>query len=144
MLQKVTLIGNLGNDPELKYTPTGVPVCTISVATNRQWKNQDGTDVKETVWFRCKAWRQTAETINQYLTKGRQVYIEGRLTPDTETGGPRIWTGQDGKPRASFEVTIDNIKFLGGGRGTAEAGGDTAYTQQEPPPPSVHENEIPF
>jgi single-strand DNA-binding protein len=143
MYQKVILIGNLGRDPEMRYTPDGTQVCTLSVATNRKWKNQDGSDGEETIWFRCTAWRQTAETINQYLTKGRQVYIEGRLTPDKETGGPRVWTGQDGKPRASYEVTIENIRFLGG-RGAAEAGGDTAYTQQEPPPPGMHENEIPF
>jgi single-strand DNA-binding protein len=143
MYQKVTIIGNLGRDPEMRYTPSGVPVVDLSVATNRRWKNQDGSDAEETVWFRCTAWRQLAEMVNQYAQKGKQVYIEGRLVPDKETGGPRTYTKKDGTPGAQYEVNIDVFRLLGG-RGAAEAGGDTAYTQQEPPPPSVHENEIPF
>jgi single-strand DNA-binding protein len=118
MYHKVIIIGNLGNDPELRYSPTGEPVVNFSVAANRRWTNQNGSPGEETVWFRCTAWRKLAETINQYLSKGRQVYIEGRLTPDRNTGGPRVWVGSDGQARASYEVTVETVKFLGG-RGEA-------------------------
>jgi single-strand DNA-binding protein len=127
MYHKVTIIGNLGHDPELKYTPQGDAVVNFSVATNRRWTNNDGSQGEETVWFRCVAWRKLAEVINQYLAKGRQVYIEGRLQPDKATGGPRVWTDKDGNSRASFEVTVETIKFLGSpgernGAGNGEAG----------------------
>jgi single-strand DNA-binding protein len=111
------------------------------VATNRRWNNADGSQGEETVWFRVTAWRQLAELCNQYLTKGRPVLVEGRMTVDRETGGPRIWTGNDGKPRASFEITATTVKFLGG-RG--EGGGDTSVSYQESPPPEMGEDEIPF
>lgn len=120
MYHKVIIIGNLGSDPELRYTPTGDPVVTFSVAANRRWTNQDGSPGEETVWFRCTAWRRLAETINQYLSKGRQVYVEGRLTPDKNTGGPRVWVGQNGQARASYEVTVETVKFLGGRGETIE------------------------
>jgi single-strand DNA-binding protein len=140
MYHKVTIIGNLGRDPELKYTPNGDPVVKFSVATNRKWTNQDGRQGEETVWFRCTAWRKLAETINQYLSKGRQVYIEGRLMPDKATGGPQVFTKSDGTPGASYEVQVDTVKFLGGRPGEA---GESQGVHQEPPP-GTHENEIPF
>jgi single-strand DNA-binding protein len=114
MYQKVIIVGNLGRDPEMRYTQDGTPVTSFSVATNRQWTNADGSRGEETVWFRVSAWRRLAETCNQYLEKGRQVLIEGRLQPDRDTGGPRVWTGNDGVPRASFEITAYTVKFLGG------------------------------
>jgi single-strand DNA-binding protein len=137
MYQKVIIVGNLGRDPEMRYTPEGTPVTNMSVATNRRWTNQDGSAGEETVWFRVSAWRRLAETCNEYLSKGRQVLVEGQLIPDREgnTGGPRIWTGQDGQPRASFEVHAQTVKFLGR-RGEGD-GGDTA-----PAPES--DEEIPF
>ena len=139
MYHKIIIAGNLGNDPEMRYTPDGTPVTNLSVPTNRRWNSTDGTQNEETVWFRVTAWRQLAETCNQYLSKGRQVLVEGRLRPD-ENGGPRIWTGNDGQPRASFEVTALTVKFLGG-RGE---GVDSTVSSQEPPPPERGEEEIPF
>lgn len=135
MYQKVVIVGNLGRDPEMRYTPQGTPVTNFSVATNRRWTNADGSPGEETVWFRVTAWRRLAETCNQYLNKGRQVLVEGRLRPDPETGGPRIWTGQDGVARASFEITALNVKFLGR-RDEGVAMG--------PEEEAIEEEEIPF
>jgi single-strand DNA-binding protein len=140
MYHKVIIVGNLGRDPEMRYTPDGTAVTNFSVASNRRWSSQDGTQSEETTWFRVTAWRQLAELCNQYLTKGRQVLVEGRLTPDRESGGPRVWTGNDGQPRASFEVTAITVRFLGG-RGE---GGDPSLSYQEPPPAELGEDEIPF
>ncbi|UCC86609.1 MAG: single-stranded DNA-binding protein [Anaerolineales bacterium] len=140
MYHKVIIVGNLGRDPEMRYTPDGTPVTNFSVATNRKWNNPDGSQGEETVWFRVTAWRQLAELCNQYLSKGRQVFIEGRMTPDRDTGGPRVWTSNDGQPRASFEVTAATVKFLGG-RGE---GVDASDSYQEAPPPDMGEDEIPF
>jgi len=139
MYQKLLLAGNLGGDPEMRYTPSGQPVTNFSVATNRKWTNTDGSKGEETVWFRVTAWGKLAETCNQYLAKGRSVLIEGRLTPDKATGGPRIWTGNDGQPRASFEVTADTVKFLGGPR----EGGDQASAPESAPAETGSED-IPF
>jgi single-strand DNA-binding protein len=141
MYHKIVIVGNLGRDPEMRYTPDGTPVTNFSVATNRRWNNPDGTQNEETVWFRVTAWRQLAELCNQYLSKGRQVLVEGRMNPDRETGGPRVWTGNDGLPRASFEVTALTVRFLGG-RGEGEV--DASVSLQEPPPPEMGEDEIPF
>jgi single-strand DNA-binding protein len=139
MYHKILIAGNLGNDPEMRYTPDGTPVTNFSVATNYRRKRPDGTQIDETTWFRVTAWRQLAEMCNQYLSKGRQVLVEGRLKPD-ENGGPRIWTGNDGQPRASYEVTALTVRFLGG-RGE---GVDSSTSFQEPPPPELGEDEIPF
>lgn len=114
MFQKLTLIGHLGSDPDLRYTSQGTPVCTFSVATNRRWTNNDGTQGEETVWWRVSAWGRLGETCHQYLSKGRMVFIEGEIVPDPQTGGPRLWTGKDGQVRASFEVRARTVKFLGG------------------------------
>ena len=111
MYQSVTILGNLGKDPEMKYTPSGQAITNFSVATNRKYV-KDGAQVEEVVWFRVSAWGKLAETCNQYLTKGRTVLVTGRLTAD-ENGGPRIWTGSDGTPKASFELTALEVKFIG-------------------------------
>jgi len=140
MYHKIIIAGNLGRDPEMRYTPDGTPVTDFSVATNRRWTNADGSQGEETVWFRVTAWRKLAELCNQYLSKGRAVLVEGRLNADKETGGPRVWTGNDGKARASFEITALTVRFLGGPRG--EAAADVAVS--EVPPPEMGENEIPF
>jgi len=126
MYSKIILVGNLGGDPQLKFTADGVPVTTFSMATNRKWKNVDGTPGEETSWFRITVWRGQAEPCAQYLSKGRQVLVEGRLTPDPETGGPKIWTGKDGNPRTSYEVTAQTVKFLGGKSDAAPAPVKTA------------------
>ena len=85
--QKVIIVGNLGRDPEMRYTPDGTPVTSFNVATNRRWTNTDGLQGEETVRFRAPAWRKSAETAVQYLTQGRQVMVVRRITPDKATGG---------------------------------------------------------
>ena len=112
MFQTIILAGNLGRDPEMRYTPSGAAVTSFSVATNRQWTNNNGETVKETIWFRISVWGKMAEVCNQYLKKGSKVLVEGRLTADSATGGPRIWNGQDGAARASFEVSAQTVRFL--------------------------------
>jgi len=111
MYHKVLVVGYLGSDPEMRYTPQGTPVTNFRMATTRKWNDAEGNLREETVWFRVTAWGKLAETVTQYLTKGRPALVEGTLMPD-ETGGPRIWTGQDGKPRASFEVRAQTVRFL--------------------------------
>jgi len=133
------IVGNLGSDPEMRYTPSGVPVTRFSVATNRRWTDGEGNPQEETTWFRVSAWSGLAETCNQYLSKGRQVLVEGRLVPDRETGGPRVWTGNDGVARASYELRARTVRFLGG-----------RVEREEPVPPEMPEEpseegeEIPF
>ena len=112
MYQKIVIVGNLGSDPEMRYTPAGQAVTNFSVATNRTY-NKDGQQVKETVWFRVSAWGKQAETCNQFLSKGRQVLVEGRLTSDPTTGRPRIW-GDNDNPKADYEITAATVQFLGG------------------------------
>jgi single-strand DNA-binding protein len=112
MYHTIIIVGNLGRDPEMRYTPSGQAVTNFSVATNRQYTGSDGSPVKETIWFRISTWGKQAETCNQYLKKGSKVLVEGRLNPDTETGGPRIWTRQDGTPAASYEITANMVRFL--------------------------------
>lgn len=111
MYQTTILIGNLGKEPEMRYTPSGQPVTTLSVATNRSHSNGSGQQVKETTWFRVTVWGKQAETCNQFLHKGSKVLVEGRLTPDPETGGPHVWEN-NGKHGASYEVTASTVRFL--------------------------------
>ena len=112
MFSKIIIVGNVGKDPEMRYTPSGKAVTSFSVATNRQYTNNNGETIKETTWFRISAWGKQAETCNQYLKKGSKVLVEGRLTADPATGGPRIWKSQDGSPRASFEINAGTVRFL--------------------------------
>jgi single-strand DNA-binding protein len=126
MYQKLVIVGRLGRDPEMRYMPDGTAVTSFSVATDRRWNDKaTGQPVQETTWFRVSVWGRQAETANQYLSKGRMVLVEGHLKPDPQSGGPRLWTGQDGSTRASFEVQADTIKFLGGREdgGGAPSGG---------------------
>jgi len=90
MYHTIIIVGNLGRDPEVRYTPSGQPVTSFSVATNRQYTNNAGETIKETLWFRVSAWGKTAEVCNQYLKKGSKVLVEGCLMADPATGGPRI------------------------------------------------------
>lgn len=113
MYQKIIIVGNLGKDPDLRYTPGGQAVCNFPVATNRRYTASSGEKVDETIWFRVSAWGQQAETCNQYLRKGRKVLVEGRLQAD-ENGGPRIWTTDAGEARASFEISAVTVQFLSG------------------------------
>lgn len=122
--QQLIVVGNLGRDPEGRFTPAGQPVTTFSVATTRNWSNAQGEKQEETTWFRVTTWGKQAETCNQYLKKGSKVLVTGRLTPD-KNGNPRIWSKTDGTPGASFEVTADTVKFLssnGGGNSQADGG----------------------
>lgn len=112
MYHTIIVVGNLGRDPEMRYTQGGSAVTNFSVATNRQYTASDGTQVKETIWFRISTWGKQAEICNQYLKKGSKVLIEGRLVPDAATGGPRIWNRQDGTSAASFEVNASTVRFL--------------------------------
>ena len=112
MYHTIIIVGNLGRDPEMRYTPSGQAVTNFSVAANRQYTGSDGVPVKETIWFRVSTWGKTAEVCNQYLKKGQKVLIEGRLVPDAATGGPRTWNRQDGTPAAQFEVSANTVRFL--------------------------------
>jgi single-strand DNA-binding protein len=113
MYQKIYLAGNLGQDPDLRYTPNGTPVSRFSVATNEQWTDQDGQLQQRTTWWRVNVWGKQAETTSEFLSKGSQVFIEGRMDPEPETGGPRVWTGRDGQSRASFEIVAQRVRFIG-------------------------------
>ena len=141
MYQKITIIGNLGRDPEMRYMPDGTAVTSFSVATSRRWTDgRTGQQQDETAWFRVSVWRKQAETANQYLSKGKRVLVEGRLKVDAQTGGPAIFTRQDGTVGASFEIIAENILFLtpkGESGGDYEAGGSSSSAAHE-------EDEIPF
>jgi single-strand DNA-binding protein len=119
MYQKIFLAGNLGRDPELRYTPNGTAVTSFSIATNEQWTDPDGQQQRRTTWWRVKVWGPQAESANEYLHKGSQVFIEGRMDPDPETGGPRLWTGSDGRTRATFEIVAQRVNFVGRRGGAA-------------------------
>ena len=106
------IVGNLGSDPEMRYTPNGQAVTNFSLAANRQYTDSGGQLVKETTWFRVTAWGKTAENCNQYLQKGSKVLVEGRLNSDPETGGPRVFNRQDGSAGAAYEVTAGTVRFL--------------------------------
>jgi single-strand DNA-binding protein len=117
----VILVGNLGRDPEMRYTPSGQAVTNFSVAVNDNYTNSSGEKVERTIWVRVSTWGKQAENCNQYLKKGRKVLVEGRLVPDPSTGGPRVWNRQDGTPSASFEVSASIVRFLSS-RGEDDSG----------------------
>ena len=122
-INKVILIGNLGRDPEVRYTPNGNAICNISVATTRNWKDKtSGDKVEETEWHRVVFYDRLAEIAGEYLKKGRPVYVEGRLKT-------RKWQDKDGKDVYTTEVIADNMQLLGGreGMGGGDAGGDPGY-----------------
>jgi single-strand DNA-binding protein len=141
--QKIIITGNLGRDPEMRYTPSGQAVTSFSVAVNETYTNNNGEKVKKTVWFRVSAWGKQAEICNQYLKKGSMVLVDGRMNADPNTGGPKVWTKQDGTAGASFEVTANTVRFLssrneGGEGGPVAGGGDMGMAEL----PS--EDDIPF
>jgi len=105
-LNKVILIGNLGSDPEMRYTPSGNPVTSFRMATSRRYTDSNGERKEETEWFRVVVFGKQAESCNQFVTKGKQVYVEGRLRT-------RNWEGQDGQKRVSVEVIANRVLFLG-------------------------------
>jgi single-strand DNA-binding protein len=135
MYHTIIIAGNLGRDPEMRYTPSGQAVTNFSLASNRTYTGKDGQRVKETIWFRITVWGKQAESTNNYLQKGAKVLVEGRLNPD-ENGSPRIWNRQDGTPAASFEVTASTVRFL-----DSRGGGETSGA---PGAMMDNEDEIPF
>ncbi len=122
MYQQITIVGYLGNDPEMRFTTSGQAVTSFSVATSNSYTNNAGQKVDETTWFRVSVWGAQAESCKQYLSKGRPVLVVGRLRPDPQSGGPRTFTRNDGTIGASYEVTAQNVRFLpsGGGAGAFE------------------------
>lgn len=120
MLNKVMLIGNLGRDPDMSYTPAGKAVTKFSLAVSRRFKGADGERQESTQWFNVVAWEKLAETCNSYLTKGSKVYIEGRI-------GSREYTDKDGVKRTAWEVTATEMEMLtpkGAGASVAEGEAD--------------------
>ena len=138
MFHQITIVGYLGRDPEMRFTPSGQAVTSFSVATSRSYTNNAGQKIDETTWFRVSVWGAQAESCNQYLSKGRPVLVIGQLRPDPDTGGPRVYTRNDGSTGASFEVTARTVRFLpSGGTGSYQQDmGDEAGGSEE--------DEIPF
>ena len=134
-LNKMLLIGYLGTDPEMRYLPSGVPVTSFRLAASRSYTTSDGERRDETEWFTVKAWRNLAELCNQYLTKGRKVYVEGRLNS-------RSWQGQDGQNRFTNEITAEQVLFLdrGGDQGPGGGGQSLAGDQEGAPPVADEED----
>jgi len=143
--QQITIIGNLGADPEMKYTPSGVPVTNFSVATSKIWNDADGVKQEKTVWFRVTTWRKQAETCAQYLKKGSKVMVVGEIEE------ARAFTDRDGNNRASLEVTAYTVKFLSGNNnqdagdsGSGHSGPSASASSQAPARPPRNDDDIPF
>jgi single-strand DNA-binding protein len=124
-VNKVILVGNLGNDPEMRQIPSGAAVCEFRIATNEVWTDKEGQRQERTEWHRIIVWGKRAETCAKYLSRGRQVFVEGKLRT-------RSWEDKDGNKRYTTEIVANDIQFLGGGSGGAGAGGRGG---SEPPPP---------
>ena len=141
-LNKVMIIGNLGTDPEMRYTPNGNPVTSFRMATSRNYTSADGERHEETEWFTIVAWNQLAEQCNQYLNKGRRAYVEGRLRS-------RSWEGPDGQTRFRNEIISNRVLFLdaaqSGQYAEGEAGAqEEAGVQGEAAAKGVEADELPF
>lgn len=113
MYQQMVIIGYLGKDPEQRYLPSGVPVTRLSVATNYTYPDAEGTRIEVTTWFSVSVYGKKGEACFRYLKKGSQVYVEGRLSPDIKTGGPRLWKKEDGTWGASYDLNAAQVLFLG-------------------------------
>ncbi|HEU0021289.1 MAG TPA: single-stranded DNA-binding protein [Dehalococcoidia bacterium] len=139
-MNKLIVIGNLGRDPEMTYTPSGQAVTKFSIASNRKYNSATGEPREETEWFNCSAWGKLAETCNQYLTKGQQVYVEGRLHS-------RLYQTQGGETRNSLDVAVQDIQFLGQraiGEGNGSAGGNPAGAAAAPGSYLPDDIDLPF
>ena len=144
-VNKVILLGRLGRDIELRYTPGGEAVGNCTMATSETWKDKNSGERKEkTEWHRLVIWGRRAEGLQEYLKKGTQVYIEGRLQT-------RQWDDKDGNKRSTTEVRVDSLEFVGGRGGTADGGSLDSYSSQqtagEPtstPAPELSDDDIPF
>lgn len=133
--QTILIVGHLGQDPTLKYTPSGQAVANFNLAVNRQYTDSNGQVIKETAWFRVASWNKTAESCSEFLHKGSLVLVEGRLVCDPETGGPRVFNRQDGTSSSSFEVSASTVRFLSS-RGETE--------EDETAPADKNKTEVPF
>lgn len=141
---KILLMGNLTRDPELSYLPSQTAVVEFGLAVNRKWKGKDGQSKESTCFIDCRSYGGQAEVINKYLSKGRPVFIEGRLDFDS-------WTAQDGSKRSKHRVTVENFQFVGspgGGGGGSQGGGQYNNSSSQAPadngPPPAKEDDIPF
>ncbi len=147
---RVILMGNLTRDPELSYTPSSTPICKFGLATNRKWRDQSGEMREETCFVDCTAFGRQAETINQYMRKGRPILLEGRLSFSQ-------WTSQEGQKRSKLEVIAERFQFVGGAREDgggrpAQAPAPSAATEYDDgppsgggsPPPAEVDGDIPF
>jgi len=140
-INKVMLIGRLGQDPEVRYTPDGTAVANFSIATSEEWKDKNSGEKRErTEWHRIVAWRKLGEICGEYLSKGRQVYIEGRIQT-------RSWEDKDGNKRYTTEIIASDVQFLGG-RDSATTAGPSAGAPdtggQGPSPQGPQDDDIPF
>src|SRR5262245_1532291 len=136
-VNKVILIGNLGRDPELRYTQSGQAVANFTLATSERFANKSGEQQERTEWHRIVAWGKTGELCAQYLSKGRSVYIEGRLQT-------REWEDKEGQKRSTTEIVAQNVTFLGGPRGQGGGGGGGEPPRGEPSSAPPASDEIPF
>ena len=141
-LNKVQIIGNLGADPEMRFTASGQAVATFNVAVNRRYQTRDGERREETEWVRCVAWARLAETTSQYLTKGSQVYLEGRLQT-------RQWEDREGQRRYTTEVVANDVQFLdrrgsGGGGSDGSFDAPAAGAADGPGGPDIDPDDLPF
>jgi single-strand DNA-binding protein len=138
-MNKIIIIGNLGQDPEPRYSASGQMITSFSVASNHRYKDSNGQQREETEWFNCSAFGKLAETCNNYLTKGQQVYVEGRLSS-------RTYQTQGGEVRQSLDVRVSNVQFLGKRNGYRDApvGIDVADSRVIGEEPGVDDIELPF
>jgi single-strand DNA-binding protein len=146
-VNKVILVGNLGRDAELRYTPGGAPVATLNLATTEVWNDKGGQRQEKTEWHRVVLWGKTAESLNEYLVKGKQIYVEGRLQT-------RQWDDKDGNKRYTTEIRGDRVVLLGGGGGGggarqmqrtgAAAGGGGMDEHMPEPVTDLTDDDIPF
>jgi single-strand DNA-binding protein len=147
-VNKVILVGNLGRDAELRYTPGGAAVATLNLATTEVWNDKQNQRQEKTEWHRIVVWGKPAESLQEYLTKGKQIYVEGRLQT-------RQWDDKDGNKRYTTEIKADRVTLLGGGGGGSRSGGgggsmDRGATHHagggmdEPPMEPITDDDIPF
>ena len=127
-VNKVILVGNLGADPDMRYTPSGQGVCEMRIATSESWNDKNGQRQERTEWHRIVVWGKRAEVCSKYLSKGRQVYVEGRIQT-------RSYDDKDGNKRYITEIIANDVQFLGGGGGR-EGGARAGRSEEGPPPPS--------
>jgi single-strand DNA-binding protein len=139
MYQQIVVIGRLGRDAEMKFMPSGEATLQFSLASDRTYNDKAGTRIKETTWFRCQLFGKGAQALNDYLTKGTMVLVEGRLRIDTKTGGPNIWKRQDGAHAAAFEIVVGTVRLLGGG--SREAQNEAGNTS---PAVAIANDDMPF